>query len=108
MACRGRKRVAVGARKFYLASMRVSGRSGRSQAAVEANIKAELIEVRPLIRIDHCRIELVAFSSETGLLTIMLDGSCPDCSVSPATFATAIEAHLKMKIPEIREVRIAG
>lgn len=63
--------------------------------------------VTPLLRIEHCRLELDGFVAESGLLTVRIGGSCPDCAGSPAMFATAIEAHIKLRVPEVREVRIA-
>ncbi|MEO8193541.1 MAG: NifU family protein [Gemmatimonadales bacterium] len=88
--------------------MKARGRSNDGQSALEARISAVLVEVQPLLRIEHCRLELVNFSAESGLLTLGMDGVCPDCDVSPATFSTAIEAHLRMRVPEIREVRISA
>ena len=75
---------------------------------MEASISTVLTEVQPLLRIDHCRIELVNFSRESGVLIVSMGGSCPDCDISPAVFSTAIEAHVKMRVPEVREVRITG
>ena len=87
--------------------MRVPGRSRRSQSAVEASITTVLAEVRPLLHIDHCRIELVRFSYDSGLLDLAIEGSCSHCNVSPATFSPAISAHVKMRVPEVFEVRIS-
>jgi Fe-S cluster biogenesis protein NfuA len=75
-----------------------------SQADIEARISTILLEIQPLLRIDHCRLELVAFAVETGALTVRVGGECPDCEISPATFSTAIAARVKMRVPEVREV----
>lgn len=88
--------------------MRALRRTGRSAAAIEASIATVLMEVQPLLRIEHCRIDLLEYSRESGVLVLSIDGSCSDCEVSPATFSTAIEAHVKMRVPEVREVRVAG
>ena len=80
----------------------------RSPETVEKSITIVLAEVGPLLRIEHCEIEIVEFSTLTGLLRVRIDGNCPDCELSPATFMPAIEAHLKLRIPEVREVRVAG
>jgi Fe-S cluster biogenesis protein NfuA len=87
--------------------MRSIRRTGRAHPTVEARVAAILVEVEPLLRIDHCRLKLVEFSRESGILTLAIDGGCPDCDVSPATFSTAIAAHVKMRVPEVREIRIA-
>jgi Fe-S cluster biogenesis protein NfuA len=78
----------------------------RPDAVVRERITAVLAEVGPLLRIDHCLIEIVDFSGATGRLTLQIDGSCPDCSVSPATFMPAIEAHIKQRVPEVLVVSV--
>lgn len=83
-------------------------RSQRAAETVERNITSVLAEVGPLLRIEHCRIEVVEYSRATGQLMLRIDGNCPDCEVSPATFMPAIEAHLKLRVPEVREVRVIG
>lgn len=90
----------------YLGMMRALRRQGRSAATVEASITEVLGEVEPLLRIEHCRIRLVEFSQPSGLLTVSIGASCGDCDVSPMTFSIAIEAHIKMRVPEVREVRV--
>lgn len=59
-----------------------------------------------MLRIEHCRLELVEFDTVTGLLVIRIEGNCPDCSVSPSIFATGIEAHVKQRVVEVSEVRL--
>ena len=83
-------------------------KSGRSQTAIEQNISTVLVEVQPMLRIEHCRLELVEFDQSTGLLTIRIEGECPDCSVSPSIFATGIAAHVKLRVSEVSEVRLAS
>jgi Fe-S cluster biogenesis protein NfuA len=78
----------------------------RSEALIRERITAVLAEVGPLLRIDHCLIEIVEFSGATGKLTVQIDGSCPDCELSPATFMPAIEAHVKQRVPEVLEVSV--
>ena len=78
----------------------------RNEAVVRERITAVLAEVGPLLRIDHCLIEIVEFSGATGKLTVQIDGSCPDGELSPATFMPAIEAHVKQRVPEVLEVAV--
>lgn len=80
--------------------------SRRSSNVVETSISAVLLEVTPLLRMEHCRLELEEFAPDSGVLRVRIEGSCPDCLGSPAMFATAIEAHVKQRVPEVREVRI--
>jgi Fe-S cluster biogenesis protein NfuA len=75
-----------------------------TQAGIEARISTVLSEIQPLLRIDHCRLELVAFTMATGALKVRVSGECPDCEISPATFSTAIAARVKLQVPEVREV----
>ncbi len=82
--------------------------SNRSQSAIEQNISTVLVEVQPLLRIEHCRLELVQFDRLTGLLVIRIEGNCPDCSVSPSIFAAGISAHVKRRVAEVGEVRLAS
>lgn len=83
-------------------------RSQRRPETVERNITNVLAEVGPLLRIEHCSIEIAEYSEATGQLMLRIDGNCPDCELSPATFMPAIEAHLKLRVPEVREVRVMG
>ncbi len=73
---------------------------------IEQNITNVLAEVGPLLRIEHCSIEIAGYTEATGQLMLRIDGTCPDCELSPATFMPAIEAHLKLRVPEVREVRV--
>ena len=74
---------------------------------VEARISAVLREVEPLLRIEHCQIELVSYAADSGFLTLRIGGACPDCDMSPATFAPGIAAHVKQRVPEVKVVRLA-
>ena len=82
-------------------------RSNRPGTGIEARISAILSEVEPLLRMEHCRLELVQFSVESGVALVAIDGGCADCDVSPATFSPAIQAHIMMRVPEVREVKIS-
>ena len=83
-------------------------KSGRSQLAIEQSISTVLVDVQPLLRIEHCQLKLVTFDAITGVLVISIDGSCPDCAVSPSIFATGIAAHVKQRISEVSEVHLAN
>lgn len=90
----------------YLGGMGVLRKSNPDQAGIEARISAILAEVQPLLRIEHCTLSLAGYSS--GVAVLAIAGACPDCEVSPATFSAAIQAHIRMRIPEVREVRISA
>ena len=73
-------------------------------ADIEDRIKGVLADVAPLLRIEHCSLAVAGFEPASGELTVEIRGSCPDCSGSPAMFATAIDAHVKQRVPEVRAV----
>jgi Fe-S cluster biogenesis protein NfuA len=76
----------------------------RPQAEVEQAIRHELSEILPILRIDHCAIELDAFDPATGTATLFFKGGCPDCDASAITFLTGIETQLKLRVSEIQFV----
>lgn len=84
----------------------LSRKASRSRSMVEENITVVLAEVGPLLRIEHCSLEIAEYAEETGRLVLRIDGNCPDCELSPLTFMPAIEAHLKLRVPEVREVGV--
>jgi len=86
--------------------MKVLRRNANRDSRIEERISAILVEVQPLLRIEHCTLELAGYSG--GIAVVAISGGCPDCDVSPATFSAAIQAHIRMKIPEVREVRISA
>lgn len=88
--------------------MIVLRRRKRREAVIRERITVVLAEVGPLLRIAQCRIEIVEYSESTGRLALQIEGSCPDCDISPATFMPAIEAHVRQRVPEVREVSVIG
>jgi Fe-S cluster biogenesis protein NfuA len=77
----------------------------RPQADVEHDIRHELTEILPILRIDDCTIELDNFDAQTGTATLLFRGGCSDCNASAATFIQGIETQLKLRISELRVVR---
>jgi Fe-S cluster biogenesis protein NfuA len=78
------------------------------RAAVEARIRAALEGLRPLLPFDAPVIDLVEYQEEIGLAVLRVGGHCEDCNMSAAMLMEGIEAHLRMRVPEVREVRSAG
>lgn len=58
-----------------------------------------------MLRLDRAELELVQFDERTGTAVLRLHGDCPDCEMSVASLSVGIEAQLRMRVPEIREVR---
>jgi Fe-S cluster biogenesis protein NfuA len=84
--------------------MSVLRRKSRSPAEVEHQIRHELTEILPILRIDHCSIELDSFDSTTGTAVLHVMGGCKDCDASAVTFMQGIEVQLKRRIAELRLV----
>jgi Fe-S cluster biogenesis protein NfuA len=80
-------------------------RSIRTQQTVEGRITDALAQVAVMLRLDQAVIELVEFEHRTGVAVLRLHGDCPDCEMSVSTLRDGIEAQLRMRVPEVREVR---
>jgi Fe-S cluster biogenesis protein NfuA len=79
---------------------------GRSDSAsVERRIRKAIAEVRPLLHIDPVGIDLVRFEWDTGVAVVKFEGDCPDCAMSASMMRSGVEAHIRMHVPEVREVR---
>ena len=86
--------------------MGVLKRSGTARVAeVEGRIRSAIEAMRPMLGIDACALELLAFREESGTAVLRVHGSCPDCSMSVTVFMQGIEANLRRRVPEIREVQ---
>ncbi len=59
-------------------------------------------EIRPLLAMDGGSIELV--SVENGVVKVRLSGACAGCPMSQYTLVNFVEATLKEKVPEVKEV----
>lgn len=79
-------------------------RKPRAQADVEHQIRHELEDILPILRIDRCAIELESFDPASGTAMLLVKGGCPDCDVSPVTFLQGIETQLKLRVAELKTV----
>jgi len=59
-------------------------------------------EISPLLAMEGGSIELV--SVEDGTVKVRLRGACAGCPMSQFTLVNFVEATLKEKIPEVKEV----
>ena len=80
-------------------------RSARTRPTPEARIVAALAQVSEMLRLDRAVIELVEFQAQSGVAVLRLHGDCPDCQMSVTNLSVGIEAQLRMRVPEVREVR---
>jgi len=62
-------------------------------------------EIKPLLALEGGSIELV--SVENGVVKVRLKGACAGCPMSQFTLVNFVEATLKDRIPEVKEVRLA-
>lgn len=81
-------------------------RGGRQQEKIHQDIRRALDVIRPILRIEECALTLGSFDYETGLATLNAKGGCPKCDLSVETFIQGIETQLKLRVPEITEVRL--
>jgi Fe-S cluster biogenesis protein NfuA len=84
--------------------MSVLRRKPRPKADVEHQIRHELAEILPILRIEHCAIELEAFDPATGTAVLHVMGGCTDCDASAVTFMQGIEVQLKRRVSELKFV----
>ena len=76
----------------------------RPQSEIEHDIRHELAEILPILRIDDCAIELDGYDPETGTAVLHVTGGCQDCEASAVTFMQGIELQLKRRITELKFV----
>ena len=60
-------------------------------------------EIRPALQADGGNIELIEVG-EDGVVKVRLLGACGSCPMSQLTLKRGVEARLKAKIPEVKEV----
>ena len=80
----------------------------RARPSVEDRIGDALAQVASMLRLDRAVIELVSFERSTGVAGLRLHGDCPDCEMSVTALRDGIEAPLRMRVPEVREVHSLG
>ena len=83
----------------------MAGPLRRPRQTVEDRIGDALAQVAVMLRLDRALIELVQFERTTGVAVLRLHGDCPDCEMSVSALRDGIEAQLRMRVPEVREVR---
>jgi Fe-S cluster biogenesis protein NfuA len=83
----------------------LDGHRAQRGAAIAARIRNALAELRPMLRIEASAVELIDYDERAGVALLRVDGGCPDCEMTAAMLIEGIEAHLRLRVPEIREVR---
>jgi Fe-S cluster biogenesis protein NfuA len=85
--------------------MGLLNRGRNSTEAIEARIREAIAGLRPLLGVEATGVDLVNFEATTGVAVLRIEGDCPECDMSVAALLQGIEAHLKLRVPEIREIR---
>jgi Fe-S cluster biogenesis protein NfuA len=83
----------------------VEGTRRKRQASVERRIRSALERIRALLPMEAAGVELVEFTLESGVAVLRLSGDCPHCDLTAEHLRAGIEANLRQRVPEIREVR---
>ena len=71
---------------------------------VDDRIRESLNELRPMLHISDATVELVRFDAENGTAVLRIEGDCPDCEMSAANMIEGIGAHLRARVPEVKDV----
>lgn len=72
-------------------------------------IKAVLDQyIRPAVESDGGAINFYSFDDETGLVKVLLQGSCSGCPSSTLTLKAGIENLLTRLVPEVKQVEAEG
>jgi Fe-S cluster biogenesis protein NfuA len=61
--------------------------------------------IREILPVEASGVELVQFTLESGVAVLRLSGDCPHCDLTAEHLREGIEANLRQRVPEIREVR---
>jgi len=59
-------------------------------------------EIRPFLQADGGNIELI--DVQEGIVKVKLVGACGSCPMSQLTLKRGVEARLREKVPEVKEV----
>lgn len=70
---------------------------------MKEKVQKVIDEIRPALQADGGNIELVEVQ-EDGVVKVRLTGACGSCPMSQLTLKRGVEARLKAKIPEVKEV----
>jgi Fe-S cluster biogenesis protein NfuA len=72
---------------------------------IDHRIRETLVEIRQLLHIKDADLALVQFDVQSGVAVLRVEGDCPDCEMSAANMIEGIGAHLRARVPEVKDVR---
>lgn len=67
-------------------------------------VERALEEVRPLLAMHKGNIELDRVDEATGIVYVRFLGTCDGCALAEMTLKMGVEALLKDRIPQVKEV----
>ena len=77
----------------------------RAQDEIIKDIKTVLEEkVAPSVAAHYGSIGFISFTSDTGVATLKLSGSCSGCAMSKITLQRGVEQTLKHYVPEVQSI----
>ncbi|MDR6193207.1 NifU family protein [Siphonobacter sp. SORGH_AS_0500] len=83
--------------------------NGEQDSDTVVKIKAVLDQyVKPAVEMDGGAISFSSFQEETGLVKLLLQGSCSGCPSSTMTLKAGIETLLTRMVPEVKLVEAEG
>jgi Fe-S cluster biogenesis protein NfuA len=83
-------------------------RRAEGSPETEQRIRSALLEVGPLLHLDPACVQLVRFDGASGSAVLRVEGSCPDCGLSPTMLVEGIAAHLRSRVGELKAIHIDG
>ena len=83
----------------------IFARRSSGDREIDGRIRETLSEIRPLLHIEDADVSLVEFDVSSGTAVLRIEGDCPDCEMSAANMIEGIGAHLRARVPEVKEVR---
>jgi len=70
-----------------------------------ADLNGLMDMMRPAVQADGGDLVLVSADVDTGVVEVMLQGSCSSCAISATTLQAGVERILRDRLPWVSEVR---
>ena len=86
----------------------IFARRSDAESDIDERIRETLREIRPLLHIKDADVSLIEFDVSSGTAVLRIEGDCPDCELSAANMIEGIGAHLRARVPEVKDVRRIG
>lgn len=79
--------------------------SDEARADRRRELEALIEMMRPAVQSDGGDLVLVSADVESGVVEVMLQGSCSSCAISATTLKAGVERILKGRLPWVTEVK---